>query len=164
MLYRSLQSTSDALAPEAGINISCYLILSHAISYYRILSHTIAYYLTLSHTIAGSYNSVTQQLMTSDHSPVGCGFSLSVKQLPDLPVSVYKLRMFNAKVSSGVNKMKHIKMVTPAPFEVVDRLPAAKKLPFDDISGAKVFLVVPTALFAFLFSPGHIPDSLIVII
>lgn len=51
-----------------------------------------------------------------------------------MAVSVYKLRMFDATTSAGVTKVKHIKMVTPAPFEVVDRMPAAKKLPIEDIS------------------------------
>jgi hypothetical protein len=61
-----------------------------------------------------NYLAITGKLMASDHSAIACGFNLKVREVPDLPVSVYKLRIFDAKVSSNV-KAKHFKLVRPLP-------------------------------------------------
>ena len=89
-----------------------------------------------------NYMSTTDNFFTSDHSPVHCVATLQAKQLPDLPVSMYKMRMFDCKVQKADGSpvgqaAKHIKVVAPAPFEVTDRPPIAKKLNFSDISVGK---------------------------
>jgi hypothetical protein len=55
---------------------------------------------------------------------------------------MYKMRMFDCKVQKADGSpvgqaAKHIKVVAPAPFEVTDRPPIAKKLNFSDISVGK---------------------------
>jgi hypothetical protein len=84
------------------------------------------------------YRSITDHFLTSDHSPVQAVVALQVKKLPDLPVSMYKLRLHNCVVVKADNSPfssapKHLKIVAPAPFELKDRPPIAKKLEMADI-------------------------------
>eukprot|EP01048_Picozoa_sp_COSAG05_P013920 COSAG05_NODE_1530_length_4621_cov_3.869084_2_plen_480_part_00 len=88
------------------------------------------------------YRATTDCFYTSDHSPVSCVATLQVKNLPALPVSMYKLRLFNCKVLKAdgqpcEQRAKHIKVVAPAPFEVTDRPPLAKKLEIEQIEPGK---------------------------
>ena len=90
-----------------------------------------------------NYSAVTNQFLTSDHSPVQAVVTLAVKRLPPCPVCMYKVRVHNVQVLTlagkpSAAKAKHIKVLAPAPFEVdSDRPPAAKKLEIGEVAPGK---------------------------
>eukprot|EP01043_Picozoa_sp_COSAG02_P063005 COSAG02_NODE_8824_length_2430_cov_1.687822_3_plen_286_part_00 len=84
------------------------------------------------------YRSIIDHFLTSDHSPVQAIVTLQAKRLPTVATSMYKMRAYNCRVikedgSPFSQAPRHVKCIAPAPFEVTDRPPVAKKLEMADI-------------------------------
>jgi len=90
---------------------------------------------------ADNYNAINDVLLTSDHSPVYCYYTLAVKRLPVMPESMYRLRLSECRMADAkgtVVPIKHVKTLVPLPFELANTVPAATKTPIEAInSGGK---------------------------